>query len=44
MRGQLADASFKIQIPFFLTKKNHRPAKIKQNSFHTDQTLNRAIN
>ena len=40
MRGQGADASLKIQIP----KKNHRPAKIKQNSFCTAQTLKRAIN
>ena len=47
MRGQAADASFKNSDTvffFFLTKKNHRPAKIKQNSFHTDQTLKRAIN
>ena len=44
MRGQAADASLKIQIPFILTKKNHRPAKIKRSSFHTAQTLKRAIN
>ena len=28
-RPLAADASFKIQIPFFLSKKNHRSAKLK---------------